>query len=84
MLLYKANRLVPPTKGNIEPVYYFSVGAAASVIPLTIINVKNAFPENHCLHDDLDMMFRKDSDLRRFDEFHNMYRLNHVIAASEH
>jgi len=83
LFIYSVNRLVTGRKGASEPVYYFSVGPAASVVPLTVTNLKMAFPENHRFHDYLDMAFRSDWDLTRFDKFHNMYRVNHFLISSE-
>ena len=83
LFIYSVNRLVLGRKGASEPVYYFSVGLAASVVPLTVINLKMAFPENHRFHDYLDLAFRSDWDLTRFDKFHNMYRVNHFLISSE-
>ena len=62
--------------------YFFSVAADGNVIPLTIANLKNTFPENHKLHDSLDMMFKNDSQLTQVDDFHKMFKVNRVILAS--
>ena len=51
-------------------------------MPLTILNLKKAFPDNHAFHDRLDMMFKNDSQLTKFDEFHKMFKVNRVLAAS--
>jgi hypothetical protein len=82
LYIYKTERLAPGRKGVSEPVYFFSVGAAAAVVPLTVTNLKTAYPENHRFHDYLDMAFRNDSDLTRFDKFHNMYKVNRLLVAS--
>jgi len=83
LFIYSFDRLVPGRKGASEPVYYFSVGAAASVVPLTTTDLKMAFPKNHRFHGYLDMAFRSDWELTRFDKFHNMYRVNHLLISSE-
>lgn len=62
--------------------YFFSVSADGSVIPLTIANLKNTFPENHKLHDNLDMMFKNDSQLTQYDDFHKMFKVNRLVVAS--
>ena len=69
-------------KGALEKNYFFSVGPDANVQPLTILNLKKAFPENHKFHDLLDMSFKHDSDLTAYDDFHNMFKVNRLLAAS--
>ena len=83
LYIYSADVLVSGGKGaRTEKAYYFSVGAAAEAIPLTIDNVKKAFPNNHKFHDRLDMMFSSDSQLREYDNFHKMYKVNRLLVAS--
>ena len=65
-----------------DKTYYFSVGATGEAFPLTIDNVKRAFPENHKLHDSLDMTFKSDSQLTQYDNFHKMYKVNRLLVAS--
>jgi hypothetical protein len=81
LYIYRTERLV--RKGATEPAYYFSVDAAGDVLPLTLLNLKNAFPENHRFHDALDETFRSDSDLTWFDDFHKMYKVNRVLVATQ-
>jgi hypothetical protein len=69
-------------KGALEKAYFFSVGRNGDLLPLTILNLKNAFPDNHAFHDLLDMSFAHDSDLTRYDGFHNMFKVNRLLAAS--
>jgi len=58
------------------------VGPNAEVLPLTLRNLKNAFPDNHSFHDLLDMTFKNDANLNRYDEFHKMFKVNRLLAAS--
>jgi hypothetical protein len=69
-------------KGASEKTYFFSVGPNGDILPLTILNLKNAFPDNHTFHDLLDMSFKHDSDLTKYDEFHKMFKVNRLLAAS--
>jgi hypothetical protein len=69
-------------KGALEKNYFFSIGLDGDVLPLTILNLKNAFPNNHKFHDLLDMSFKHDSDLTAYDDFHNMFKVNRLLAAS--
>lgn len=63
-------------------VYFFSVGAAGPVLPLTISSVKLALPNAHAFHDALDVTFHTDDELTRYDTFHHMFKINEVLAAS--
>jgi hypothetical protein len=69
-------------KGTSEKTYFFSIGPAGDVLPLTILNLKKAFPENHAFHDLLDMSFKHDSDLTKYDDFHKMFKVNRLLAAA--
>ena len=80
MFIYGAERLV--RKGAVEKAYFFSVGATGEVQPLTLINVKKAFPVNHRFHDSLDAAFKTDSELIQFDSFHKMYKVNRLLMAN--
>jgi len=69
-------------KGATEKTYFFSVGPSGDIAPLTIVNLKKAFPNNHAFHDLLDMTFKHDSDLTWYDDFHKMFKVNRLLAAS--
>src|SRR5262245_36075498 len=69
-------------KGALEKTWFFSVGPNGDITPLTISNLKNAFPNNHAFHDLLDMSFKHDSELTKFDEFHKMFKVNRLLVAS--
>lgn len=62
--------------------YFFSDGAGGTVTPLTRVNLKRAFPDNHRFHDALDQTFRRDADLKQYDEFHGMFKVNRLLTAS--
>ena len=59
--------------------YAFSTTAADSVRPLTLDALKRAYPENHRFHDLLDLAFRSDDELIRYDEFHHEYRVARLL-----
>src|SRR5215831_7607198 len=80
LYIYSLDVLV--RKGTSEKTYFFSVGPNGDVLPLTILNLKKAFPDNHTFHDLLDMSFKHDSDLTRYDDFHKMFKVNRLLAAS--
>jgi hypothetical protein len=81
LVIYSTDVIV--RKGALEKAYFFSVGLKGEIVPLTILNLKNAFPTNHAFHDSLDMMFKNDSQLTKYDDFHNMYKVNRLLAASK-
>jgi hypothetical protein len=62
--------------------YYFSVGADGEIQPLTLGNLKQAFPENHRFHDWLDATFGAGQSLAEYDEFHKMFKVNRLLVAS--
>lgn len=74
--IYARPIMAPAAKG-VRPVttYYFSRTAGDAVVPLTRAAVKDAFPDDHALHDRVDAVFRSDEDLAAFDARHGQYRL---------
>lgn len=62
--------------------YFFSVGSGGPVLPLTIQNVKEAFPNNHAFHDAVDSTFHIDDDLTQYDAFHRMFKVNRLLVAA--
>jgi hypothetical protein len=67
---------------NTVATYYFSVGAEGEVLPLTLNHLKQAFPTNHRFHDSLDAAFPS-GGLEQYDEFHRMFKVNHMLESSE-
>jgi len=61
------------------PKYYFSTGDASELRLLTKDNLKAAFPGNHKFHDALDATFKEDKNLYEYDNFHKMYKVNHLL-----
>ncbi len=64
--------------------YYFSLKPDSPIYELTINNIKNAFPNDHSLHDKLDQFFPNDDGINEYDYRHGMYRINHVMENHEH
>jgi hypothetical protein len=81
LVIYSTDVIV--RKGALEKEYFFSVGLGGEIVPLTILNLKNAFPNNHAFHDSLDMVFKNNSQLTKYDDFHKMYKVNRLLAASK-
>jgi hypothetical protein len=64
------------------PTYYFSAGPDGQLLPLTLENLKWAFPDKHRFHDSLDQMFGQGQDLAQYDDFHKMFKVNRLLIAS--
>lgn len=62
-----------------ETKYYFSKNAESRIVPLTIRNLKMAYP-NRDFHDMLDVHFRSNKELIRYDAFHNEYKLKRIFT----
>jgi hypothetical protein len=60
--------------------YYFSKKADGNIMDLTLENLKEAFPNNHKFQDLLDAYFRYDDDLKWYDSFNKMYKVEHIFG----
>ena len=60
-------------------IYFFSTAATDTLQPLTSLNLKKAFPDNHPFHDALDANFKADKELINYDEFHKMYKISWLL-----
>ena len=81
LLLYKVEQ---PTVGK-NPGYvhlFFSPTAAAPIQPLTLLAVKQAFPDNHRFHDLLDAQIQG-GDLTAYDAMHHMTKINWLLRQSQ-
>lgn len=67
---------------HVVKVYYLSKGSNGNVLPLTLENLKHAFPDNHTFHDSLDQMFGAGQDLAQYDDFHKMFKVNRLLIAA--
>jgi len=70
-------------RGRSETVtnYFFSNGGNGKIEKLTLLNLKAAFPENHKLHDAIDVQFKSDASLGEYDQFHKHYKINHFLES---
>ncbi len=59
--------------------YYFSKGGDGTIKYLTLNNLKATFPDNHKLHDAIDLQFGSDVSLTHFDSSHKMFKINHLL-----
>jgi hypothetical protein len=61
--------------------FYFSKDGDGKILELTPNNVKAAFPDNHKLHDAIEMQFPTSASISEFDEFHKKFKINHFLEA---
>jgi hypothetical protein len=61
--------------------YYFSKDGNSEVKELTLLNIKAVFPNNHVLHDAIDVQFKSDASLNEYDEFHKHFKINHFLES---
>lgn len=81
ILLYKVEQAtVGKNPGYVRR--YFSASAEAPVLPLTIQNVKNAFPDNRKFQELLDAQCKQESDMMAFDTGHGMTMVNWLLKRS--
>lgn len=62
--------------------YFFSVSGTGPIQPLTISNVKKAFPGNHSFHYALDASFRSDKELAAYDGYQKIYKIEYLYKQS--
>lgn len=82
MILYEADLPEPTSDGRrnqLVPNYFFSTSLTSAIIPLTLINLKKAFPDNIKFHSLLDIEFEGDKKLTTFDDTHKMYKINYLL-----
>ena len=58
---------------------FFSTTANAPLRPLTLVELKSAYPNNHKFHDILTVAFANDADLMRWDGFHHEYLVARLL-----
>ncbi|MEQ9469000.1 MAG: nuclear transport factor 2 family protein [Ekhidna sp.] len=64
-----------------KKVYFFSKLLSSDIIPLSVENLKNAYPNNHKFHDLIDTNFSSGS-ITAYDDFHDTYKVNRYLALS--
>lgn len=84
LFLYQRSIQVSAGKGGLRRLvsYGFSTSASDSMRPLTMNALKRAYPERHAFHDLIDLAFRSDEELMRFDDFHQEYRIARLLRES--
>lgn len=59
--------------------YFFSTGYNSKIIPLSLKNIKTAFPDDFILHHYLDMEFIS-KEIHAYDEAKKMHLINYLIS----
>jgi hypothetical protein len=72
----------PKEAEKYAPKYFFTSSSSDILQPLTKTNLKSAYPTNHAFHDALDENFREDKELILYDDFHKMYKIDHLLEMS--
>ncbi|MET4142061.1 hypothetical protein [Pedobacter sp. UYP1] len=59
--------------------YYFSDGVNGEVYPLSLHHLKNVFKDQPAF-EVIDANFQTDDDLTKYDNYHHMFRINHLLV----
>lgn len=65
-----------------ERKFFYSTSGEGVIVPLTIMNLKRSFPDDHLFHNLLDAQFNNDRDLSSYDGFEKMYKINHLLKTT--
>ncbi len=83
ILIYSKTIFAGP-KGNIPTeVYFFSKAESSKILPLTIQNLKSEFQSQGDFYDLIDLHFKDDVDLLKYDSLRKMYFLNYLNQKSK-
>ncbi len=80
--LYTQNKNVVPAGGKgmyRTDLYFFSTTADSPILPLTIENLKSAYPDKSAFHYALDAYFNSDKQLMAYDVYAKMYKLKFLF-----
>lgn len=81
-IFYKEVNVPEGKTPDLEKQYYFSIKGDGKIIPLTINNIKCAFPDNQILPDLVDAQMKSENDIWAYDSFHKMFKINYLINSS--
>ena len=82
IIIYRRNITHPPTGKTNVTNYYFSIGAYSSVQSLTFKNLKKAFSDNQKFYQQVDSMFKYNTELAAYDDQHKMFVINWIYKNS--
>jgi hypothetical protein len=86
VVLYSSYTRISSNNGktnHLVQAYFFSKTTDSEILPLTISNLKKAFPDNIKFHDMLDTEFSSDEALSAFSEPNKMYTINYLLTKSD-
>lgn len=79
-MIYSRDVHVTGSKARVtEKKYYFSKDRNSEIKPLTINNLKHEFPLNREFHDLIDIHFRSNDELTRYDSYYKEYKLKSIF-----
>jgi hypothetical protein len=67
---------------RIEKTTFFSVKPDGEIKPLTLGNLKSAYPDNHKFHEMLDEGFKDKTDISEYDTSNKMFKVNLIYEKS--
>lgn len=77
-----AKSALPREKGSVAQLqYFFSVSGSGAILPLTIDNLKAAFPNREAFRYALDCQFGRDSRLLEYDAQSRAYKLKELFRS---
>jgi hypothetical protein len=82
IIIYRRDVTHPPSGKTNVTNYYFSIGPYSSVQSLTIKNLKKAFSSNQQFIEEIDGLFKYNTELATYDKQHNMYAINWIYKKS--
>ncbi len=82
ILIYRHDVAKPPKGLTNVTNYYFSIGAYAPVQSLTFKNLKKALPDNQKFYQEIDSMFKYNTELTAYDNHSKMFMLNWIYKHS--
>ncbi len=74
---------IPGKTIKLIPGWFFSASISSDILPLTINNLKRAFPNNLKFHDFLDVEFNSSQNISEYDTIHKMYKVNYLFNKSK-
>ena len=81
-LYYKAEETGTAKDQSTANQYFFSASPDSAIVPLTISNLKDAYPQNKKFHGLLNYSFKDDAELSFFEKSEKKYRLVQIYEES--
>ena len=82
IIIYRRDVTHPPSGKTNVTNYYFSIGPYSSVQKLTIKNLKKATSSSQLFLEEIDGLFKYNTELATYDKQHNMYVINWIYRKS--